>query len=139
MQVLLKNNNNKKMKDSNYNYSPRNASPTLLSPMETKQNSSNNSDNSMNSTVIIDECLRLRKMMQPIADKYYYFQYSSSYNSYNNVNNSSQIDGVDCSMLNNTGISNSRAQHRNTALPFVLVLGNHSSGKSSFVNHLLGR
>ena len=26
-----------------------------------------------------------------------------------------------------------------TPLPFVLVIGNHSSGKSSFINHVLGR
>lgn len=26
-----------------------------------------------------------------------------------------------------------------TALPFVLVLGNHSSGKSSFINYILGQ
>ena len=29
--------------------------------------------------------------------------------------------------------------YRTTALPFVLLLGNHSSGKSSFVNYVLGR
>ena len=29
--------------------------------------------------------------------------------------------------------------HKNTKLPFVLLLGNHSSGKSSFANHLCGR
>lgn len=28
---------------------------------------------------------------------------------------------------------------RGTALPFVLLLGNHSSGKSSFINYVLGR
>jgi Dynamin family len=28
---------------------------------------------------------------------------------------------------------------RGTALPFVLLVGNHSSGKSSFINYLLGR
>lgn len=28
---------------------------------------------------------------------------------------------------------------RNTALPFVFLVGNHSSGKSSFVNYVLGR
>lgn len=32
-----------------------------------------------------------------------------------------------------------RNSHRTTALPFVLLLGNHSSGKSSFVNYVLGR
>ena len=28
---------------------------------------------------------------------------------------------------------------RGTALPFVLLVGNHSSGKSSFINYVLGR
>jgi len=28
---------------------------------------------------------------------------------------------------------------KTTALPFVLLVGNHSSGKSSFINHVLGR
>ena len=32
-----------------------------------------------------------------------------------------------------------RHSHKTTALPFVLLLGNHSSGKSSFVNYVLGR
>ena len=32
-----------------------------------------------------------------------------------------------------------RNSHKTTALPFVLLLGNHSSGKSSFVNYVLGR
>ena len=28
---------------------------------------------------------------------------------------------------------------RGTALPFVFLVGNHSSGKSSFINYVLGR
>jgi len=28
---------------------------------------------------------------------------------------------------------------KNTMLPFVFLLGNHSSGKSSFINYVLGR
>lgn len=32
-----------------------------------------------------------------------------------------------------------RSSHKTTALPFVLLLGNHSSGKSSFINYVLGR
>jgi len=31
------------------------------------------------------------------------------------------------------------ATERNTAMPFVFLLGNHSSGKSSFINYLLGK
>ena len=33
----------------------------------------------------------------------------------------------------------SRGSDRGTSLPFVLLVGNHSSGKSSFINHVLGR
>jgi septin family protein len=32
-----------------------------------------------------------------------------------------------------------RQSHKTTALPFVLLLGNHSSGKSSFINYVLDR
>jgi hypothetical protein len=32
-----------------------------------------------------------------------------------------------------------RHSYKTTALPFVLLLGNHSSGKSSFVNYILQR
>ena len=33
----------------------------------------------------------------------------------------------------------SRFTNETTKLPFVFLLGNHSSGKSTFVNHVLGR
>lgn len=33
----------------------------------------------------------------------------------------------------------SKTTQANTALPFVFLLGNHSSGKSSFVNYILQR
>mmetsp|Transcript_2127 Transcript_2127/g.4509 ORF Transcript_2127/g.4509 Transcript_2127/m.4509 type:complete len:471 (+) Transcript_2127:59-1471(+) len=56
---------------------------------------------------IIEECRRLRKSLQPIAQKY-------------------------------AGLEDKTAS-RNTLYPFVLLLGNHSSGKSSFINHLLER
>merc|ERR1719203_1575718 len=32
-----------------------------------------------------------------------------------------------------------RNSDRGTSLPFVFLVGNHSSGKSSFINHVLGR
>jgi len=32
-----------------------------------------------------------------------------------------------------------KSSHKTTALPFVLLLGNHSSGKSSFINYVLER
>ena len=32
-----------------------------------------------------------------------------------------------------------KSTNRNTIFPFVFLLGNHSSGKSSFVNYLLNR
>ncbi len=56
---------------------------------------------------IVEECIRLRKNVQPISEKYHGL--------------------LDKSNLNNT------------LYPFVLLLGNHSSGKSSFVNYLLNR
>ena len=31
------------------------------------------------------------------------------------------------------------SEDRLTSLPFVFLLGNHSSGKSTFINHVLGR
>ena len=37
------------------------------------------------------------------------------------------------------GSSSASATSDTTSLPFVLLVGNHSSGKSSFVNHVLGR
>ncbi|KAL3806172.1 hypothetical protein ACHAXA_009830 [Cyclostephanos tholiformis] len=33
----------------------------------------------------------------------------------------------------------SKGSDRGTSLPFVFLVGNHSSGKSSFINHVLGR
>jgi len=30
----------------------------------------------------------------------------------------------------------SKSSQKNTALPFVFLLGNHSSGKSSFINYM---
>eukprot|EP00592_Proboscia_alata_P001180 CAMPEP_0194367666 /NCGR_PEP_ID=MMETSP0174-20130528/15800_1 /TAXON_ID=216777 /ORGANISM="Proboscia alata, Strain PI-D3" /LENGTH=256 /DNA_ID=CAMNT_0039143579 /DNA_START=320 /DNA_END=1087 /DNA_ORIENTATION=+ len=32
-----------------------------------------------------------------------------------------------------------RHSHQSTSLPFVFLVGNHSSGKSSFINHVMGR
>lgn len=32
-----------------------------------------------------------------------------------------------------------KSTHKSTALPFVFLLGNHSSGKSSFINYILQR
>jgi hypothetical protein len=56
---------------------------------------------------IVEECIRLRKNIQPISEKYHGL--------------------LDKSTVNNT------------KYPFVLLLGNHSSGKSSFINYLLNR
>ncbi len=33
----------------------------------------------------------------------------------------------------------SRGGYRTTKMPFIFLLGNHSSGKSSFINYCLGR
>ena len=64
-------------------------------------------NNSTNANDIIDECLKLRSMIQPIND---------------------QIRGpLD------------KQSAKNTMLPFVFLLGNHSSGKSSFVNYVFQR
>lgn len=62
--------------------------------------------------------MRLRKFVQPIADRTH-FQHSYDHN--------------------HTFLPNPSSVHTNTLLPFVLILGNHSSGKSSFINHVLGR
>jgi hypothetical protein len=70
------------------------------------------------STMIVEECVRLRKFVQPIADRTH-FQHSYDHN--------------------HTFLPNPSSVHTNTLLPFCLVLGNHSSGKSSFINHVLGR
>ena len=56
---------------------------------------------------LIDECYRLRNLLQPINDR---------------------VAGP----LEKNSV-------RNTILPFVFLLGNHSSGKSSFVNYVLER
>jgi len=56
---------------------------------------------------IIDECRRFRKLIKPLNQKF------------------------------NGPLADS--SHQNTAIPFVFLLGNHSSGKSSFVNYILGR
>ncbi len=70
------------------------------------------------STMIVEECVRLRKLIQPIADRTY-FQHNYDHN--------------------HTFLPNPNSVHTNTLLPFCLVLGNHSSGKSSFINYVLGR
>ena len=56
---------------------------------------------------IIQECQRLRTILQDLSDKY-----------------SGPLE---------------RSKMKSTMFPFVLLLGNHSSGKSSFVNYLLNR
>lgn len=56
---------------------------------------------------ILEECNRLRKVLQPISDSHH-----------------GPLDRNDSS---------------NTLFPFVLLLGNHSSGKSSFINYILNR
>jgi hypothetical protein len=56
---------------------------------------------------ILEECNRLRKVLQPISDTHH-----------------GPLDRNDSS---------------NTLFPFVLLLGNHSSGKSSFINYILNR
>lgn len=56
---------------------------------------------------VLDECRRLRKILEPICHKYH-------------------------------GPGDMIAA-TNTMYPFVLLLGNHSSGKSSFINYLLKR
>lgn len=56
---------------------------------------------------IVDQCLDLRKSLQPVNDRF-------------------------------AGPLEKSAQ-KNTVLPFVFLLGNHSSGKSSFVNYVLQR
>ena len=56
---------------------------------------------------IIQECQRLRTILQDLSDKY-----------------SGPLE---------------KSKMKSTLFPFVLLLGNHSSGKSSFVNYLLNR
>lgn len=56
---------------------------------------------------VLEECLRLRKSLQPISEQYH-----------------GPLE---------------QAAAGNTLYPFVLLLGNHSSGKSSFINYILNR
>jgi len=56
---------------------------------------------------VLEECLRLRKSLQPLSEQYY-----------------GPLE---------------QASAGNTLYPFVLLLGNHSSGKSSFINFVLNR
>lgn len=60
-------------------------------------------------STILEECKRLRKSILPISE------------------------------ANHGPLETTSIYGYNTLYPFVLLLGNHSSGKSSFINYLLGR
>jgi ribosome biogenesis GTPase A len=91
------------------------------------------------SAEILGECVRLRKhYLEEFAKKYdsnYMQGFSGSVK---------DVSDDDISNAANAGPSPPSTKYNsydgdNTLHPFVLLLGNHSSGKSSFINYLLGR
>lgn len=82
---------------------------------------------------ILEECIRIRRhYIDDIARKYHcHYQPLEQ--------------DHDVQFQNNLDINrepqpnNQNYDGNNTQFPFVLLLGNHSSGKSSFINYLMGR
>ena len=91
------------------------------------------------SAEILGECVRLRK--------HYLEEFAKKYDS-NYIQGFSSVGGSGRDYVLHDNIfsvpSPSTTKYNsydgdNTLHPFVLLLGNHSSGKSSFINYLLGR
>lgn len=82
---------------------------------------------------ILSECTRLRKhYLEEFARKYQY--HNQGLNDVGIFEESKIASGE-----NESRFRYSSYEGYNTLHPFVLLLGNHSSGKSSFINYLLGR
>jgi len=80
---------------------------------------------------ILEECIRLRRhYIEDIARRYRY-QHQVCLTDESQVQNDLDVEE---SQINYQSYDGS-----NTQFPFVLLLGNHSSGKSSFINYLLGK
>lgn len=102
------------------------SSSSLLNNYTNSYNTRTSSDNTIfEDEDIIDSCLRIRSSLNNLCKKYYAPASKSIYNS-----NSSTT----------TFVPKSNYTEKNLPiLPMILLLGNHSSGKSSFVNYILGQ
>jgi len=87
------------------------------------------------SAEILGECVRLRKhYLEEFAKKY-----DSNYMQGFSGSVKDVPDDYDNSIAGPSTTHYNSYDGDNTLHPFVLLLGNHSSGKSSFINYLLGR
>ena len=87
------------------------------------------------SAEILGECVRLRKHYLEEFAKKYDSNYMQGFSSVRE-----DVSDDDISIAGPTPSTKYNSYDGdNTLHPFVLLLGNHSSGKSSFINYLLGR
>jgi ribosome biogenesis GTPase A len=88
---------------------------------------------------ILGECVRLRKHYLEDFAKKYDSNYIQGFSTLGGSGRDDVPDDISSGPSPSTTAKYNSYDGDNTLHPFVLLLGNHSSGKSSFINYLLGR